>query len=179
MNSKFGKVMKTALTVIGVAAVAKVVSDKLSEMHNKKLCDCIDEKFNNGKNIIIKSFDEEDLQCCDNKLQEQMDVNSPDNTSKVSVESNVFKKAKEHIMIPDIKKYESPNNENHILKYPIKTNNNSGSCCNEEILSKQYNEELEENISKNKELENNIAEAQSEPIRKHSEILEDNDDNLK
>ncbi|WP_291578589.1 hypothetical protein [Clostridium sp. UBA6640] len=159
MNNKFEKVMKTALTVIGVAAVAKVVSDKLSEMHNKKLCDCIDKKFNNGKDIIIKSFDEEDLQCCDNKLQEQMDVNSPDNTSKINVESNVFKKAKEHTMIPDIRKYESSNNENHILKYPIKTNNNFASCCNEEILSEQYNEELEKNISKNKELENIVAEA--------------------
>ncbi|HCQ89116.1 MAG TPA: hypothetical protein DIU45_04410, partial [Clostridium sp.] len=74
MNNKFGKVIKTALTVIGVAAVAKVVSDKLSEMHNKKLCDCIDKKFNNGKNIIIKSFEEEEtLQCCDNSFQEQMD----------------------------------------------------------------------------------------------------------
>lgn len=159
MNNKFGKVMKTALTVIGVAAVAKVVSDKLSEMHNKKLCDCIDKKFNNGKNTIIKSFDEEDLQCCDNKLQEQMDVNSSDNTSKVNVESSVFKKAKEHIMIPDIRKYESSNNENHILKYPIKTTNNFTSYCNEELLNKEYNEEFEENISKNKELENNAAEA--------------------
>lgn len=174
MNNKFGKVMKTALTVIGVAAVAKVVSDKLSQMHNKKLCDCIDKKFNNGKNIIIKSFEEEEnLQCCDNSFQEQIDANSSDNSSKVNVESNVFKKAKEHIMIPDIRKYEFPISENHILKYTIKINNDSTCCCNEEILSKEYNEELEENISINKELENNIAEAQSEPIRKHSEILED------
>ena len=137
MNKKFGKVIKTTLTVIGAAAIAKVVSDKFSKIHNKKLCDCINEKFNNGKNIVIKSFIEEEcIHCGDDNL-------------KYAAKKNVLKNQENHIITPDIKKYEFPNNEEHTSNYSITINSSSHNCCEDnknDFIYQEITNDKEDNV---------------------------------
>jgi hypothetical protein len=125
---KLGKVVTTALTVVGAVVIVDRVADTISTTHKRQISKCLN-------NLDKQLFDFDDCfkndDCCKDTIS----------TKKLNLRKNHLNK-----IFPDIKKYAQQNNEDVSFQYSIHvkpgesvkysevfdndaTNDNEENCC--------------------------------------------------